>query len=268
MSIGCATVPYTYSKNIEVENTLKIRPNRSQIERGRPNKFLDASGWIWPGSLLSKLFLWNIKVDSHYIAEETENTLRQYLADNDLNNVKIRLNQYYPGDEWRRLFKNKSVGAGWRYTLGIISVTFYTILPQRFFGGDNYNPYTNTVSIYSDHGAIAVHEGGHSKDFAKKKYKGSYAAIYMVPFVSLYHEAKATNDALGYMRAESAIGDQKDAYKILYPAYATYIGSNIGDFLSAPYAYALQAGLMIPAHAVARIKAATLKEPELTDDIL
>ena len=206
--------------------------------------------------------LWNCKVDKHYVSEKTEQAIKQYLTKNDLYNVKVRINQYCPGGEWRRLFKNRAVGAGWRYTLGIISVAIYSAFPQRFFGGDNYNPFTNTVNIYSDHPAILIHEGGHSKDFATKKLKGCYAALYMVPFVSLYHEAKASNDALGYLRTEASLKDQKDAYKILYPAYATYIGGNIGDFLSPPYNYAVQAAAVIPAHIVGRIKAATLNDPE------
>ena len=46
------------------------------------------------------------------------------------------------------------------------------------------------------------------------------------------------------------------AYKLLYPAYATYIGGNIGQYLTIPWNYAVQVGAVIPAHIVGRIKAA------------
>ena len=259
-STGCATAPYKFGKDIEMENTLPIEEGRTQIERGRPHKFLDASDWIWPESLISKLLLWNSKIDSHQVSEETVSDIARYLKENDLNNVKVRINQYAPGGEWRRLFRNRAVGGGWRYTLGIISVVSYTILPQRFFGGDNYNPFTNTISIYSDHPSVVIHEAAHSKDLALKQHKGSYAALSLIPFVSLYHEAKATNDALGYLRAQKPVKDQKEGYKILYPAYSTYIGGNLGSFVYEPYSYAIQVVAVIPAHIAGRIKAATLPE--------
>ena len=51
---------------------------------------------------------------------------------NNLTEVKVRLNQYAPIAEFKRLVKNKSVGAGWRYTIGIIVNLFYTILPEDY----------------------------------------------------------------------------------------------------------------------------------------
>ena len=53
------------------------------------------------------------------------------------------------------------------YAWGVVSVTIYTIIPARLFagfpipfvggGGDSYNPFTNTVSIYSGSRPIALH---------------------------------------------------------------------------------------------------------------
>ncbi len=262
LASGCATMPYKYGQNIEYQGAYKLPEGEPQVERGRPNGFLDSSGWIYPGSLLGKLMLWNKKVDSHRVSKESEEALVKYLKANDLDNVKVRINQYSPGGEWRRTFRNKAVGAGWRYTLGFLSWLGYTVLPQRFFGGDNYNPYSNTINIYSDHPAIAIHEGGHSKDFKKRKDKGLYSFVYAIPFVSLYHEAQASNDALGYMRANAAVGDQENAYKILYPAYATYLGGGSnGGYLLGPLYYPIVAGAMIPAHIIGRVKAGQITEP-------
>jgi hypothetical protein len=262
---GCATVPYKYGQDIEEMNTLKLSPNESQIDRGRPIKFVDGLGH-YVLSLPSKIILLNWNVDNHNISKEAEDRLQEYLAQNDLQNVKIRLNQYAPGAEWKRLFHNRSVGAGWRFSLGMISLIEYTILAGRLFGGDHYNPYTNTINLYSDHSAILLHEGAHAKDFARRKYKGTYAAIRILPIVPLYQEALATGDAIGYFRDKDLVQEEKDAYKVLYPAYGTYIAGEalrwIGWWIDIPIwiEYAVEFGVAIPGHIIGRIKASYVED--------
>ncbi len=257
---GCVTVPYEVGGRIENDGSYVIPEGEPQIERGRPHWFLDASDWIWPGSWLGKLLLWNYKVDSHELSPETEDVLKQYIATNDLKNVKVRLNQYRPGGEWKRLFKNKSVGAGWRYTLGVLSTVYYTVFPGRFFGGDNYNPYTHTINIYSDIPAVALHEGGHAKDFASSTYKGTYAFFTALPLVPLYSEAVATSDAMSYLRSEQDLQGEKGANNILYPAYGTHVGGNAAVFFP-KWRLLISVAAVIPGHIVGRIRSATL-DPE------
>lgn len=216
----------------------------NQIERGRPRPVLDGVGWV--AGIPSKIVLWDRRVDNHSISLETEEAITEYLAVNDLTSVKVRLNQYAPGAEWRRLVANDAVGAGWRYTFGTVSWLGDTIFPGRLFGGDHYNPYTNTVNIYSDAPAIGLHEAGHAKDWARKKYKGTYAAIYAIPAVPLWHEAVASRDALRYMDTTGSPEAQEEAYRLLYPAYGTYVGGAVGDLVPGagiiPYAGAVVAG--------------------------
>lgn len=257
---GCVTVPYELGGRIQNDGSYVIPEGEPQIERGRPNSFLDASDWIWPLSLLGKLLLWNHKVDSHELSPETEDAIKQYIAANDLKNVKVRLNQYSPGGEWKRLFKNKSVGVGWRYTLGILSTVWYTIFPGRFFGGDNYNPYTHTINIYSDIPAVALHEGGHAKDFASSTYKGTYAFFTALPLVPLYSEAVATSDTVSYLRSEQDLQGEKGAYNILYPAYGTHAGGNVAIFFPR-IRLLISVVAVIPGHIAGRIRSATL-DPE------
>jgi hypothetical protein len=257
---GCSTVPktpYPYGKGIEQPNTLLLRPGEPQFEYGRTNAFIDTVGWIL--GIPSKIILLDRRVDNHRIRPPTIEALQTYLAQNDLTNVKVRVNQYAPSREWGRLFRNKSVGAGWRYTIGILSMAFYTVLPGRLIGGDSYNPYSNTINLYSDHKAIALHEGGHAKDTAGRKYKGTYSFTYILPFVALYHEAQATSDAVGYMRVERSVEEEKEAFKILYPAYATYIGGSFGTYLM-PAEPLVFFAAVIPGHIVGRIKAADVDE--------
>jgi len=257
---SCATVPYRQGITFE-DTRLPDRPSfESQIVRGRPNRVLDKTDWVWPGSLLGKLILWDRRVDSHVIGEETEEVMRRYLAHNELAHVQVRLNMYAPRDEFRRIVDNKSVGAGWRYTLGMISWLQYTLLPGRVLGGDHYNPFSNTINLFSDIPAIAVHEGGHAKDFADRKWKGTYAFAYIIPFVNLHHEAVATGDALGYLLAEESHELQVEGYRIMHPAYGTYVGGNLG-FLFPDQQIGLFIGSVLGGHVTGRTKAARITGP-------
>jgi hypothetical protein len=248
---GCASMPYAPGKVSEYPHTLKLRPGEAQIERGRSNVVVDVAGNIL--SIPTKIILWNLKMENHHISSGTESNLVQYMADNELADVKVRLNQYAPGGEWSRLFRNKSVGAGWRYTIGMLSCLFYTVLPGRLFGGDSYNPYTDSISLYSDIPAVALHEGGHAKDFARREFKGTYAFFYALPIMALYPEGKATGDAVGYIRTYESSEEEKAAYKILYPAYGTYVGGSIGVFT--PYGEVVAIAAVIPGHIAGRRKA-------------
>jgi hypothetical protein len=225
---GCATSAYRYGRAENYHSSPQLAAIRGdQIERGKPRPVLDGIGWVV--GIPSKIILWDHRVDNHSVSPETEVALSKYLDDNELQDVKVRVNQYAPGDEWRRLVANKSVGAGWRYTLGTLAWAGYTVFPGRVFGGDNYNPFTNTISVYSDAPALVLHEGGHAKDFSGRRLPGTYAAIYvMVPFAPLYHEAVATSDALRYLRTEGTAEDEQEAYRLLYPAYGTYVGGAFG----------------------------------------
>ncbi len=236
---GCATTPYSMGA-AESYYTSPERASRTQrqIEHGKPNVVVDSIGWVW--GIPAKITLFDRRVENHRIDAHTEAEIAAYLHDNELSTVKVRLNQYRPLDDWKRLTANTSVGPGWRYTFGAFTVLGETIFPGRVFGSDHFNPYTNTIHLYSNVPALALHEAGHSKDYARRKWKGTYAALYNLPCVPLYQEAIATNDALGYIKATENLQICQEAYEILYPAYGTYVGSAI----SGPVPYGYMIGLI------------------------
>lgn len=252
---GCASVPYRYGAAAERPPTSILRPGEDQIERGRPVKLLDDIGWIV--GIPSKILLLDSRVDKHRISPETEAALAVYLARNDLTAVKVRINEYAPGAEWSRLFRNRDVGLGWRLTLGLITTTFYTVFPGRVFGGDHYNPFTDTINLYSDHPAIALHEAGHAKDFARRTWKGSYGAVRILPIIPLHQEAIATGDTVGYLRIEEQPDEERAAYKILYPAYCTYIGGEYARWV--PGAQWVIYAAVVPGHIAGRIQASRVR---------
>lgn len=256
---GCVSPGYDYGRRALTENDLPLAEEESQLERGRPVPVIDGIGWIV--GIPSKVMLLSTRVDNHFVSHATEQSLQEYLDANGLDRVKVRLNQYDPPGEWKRLRGNKSVAPGWRYTLGTLATLGYTVIPGRIVGGDNYNPFTNTINLYSDHPAIALHEAGHAKDFSQRTYKGTWAAAYLLPGVALRHEEIATSDALSYLAAEGRAAEQQAAYRILYPAYGSHIAGQINNFVPSPTSLAVTAACVVPGHLIGRWKASRI-EPD------
>ena len=254
---GCASVPYQPGQNLVRQDTLRLRPAEPQVERGEPYWLIDGVGWVL--GIPGKIILWNRKVENHHVTTNTQEHLAGYLADNDLGQVKVRINQYAPHRDWSRLFRNKRVGWGWRYTIGVFAELYHTIIPGRLIGGDYYDPYTDTIHIFSDVPAVVLHEGGHAKDFAESDHPGSYAALGLLPFTSLYFEKEATTDVIRYLRAHGTAEEERDAYKILFPAYGTYVGSELG-ILAAPAAPVLYVTGVLCGHVAGRIEAANVDD--------
>jgi len=229
-----------------------LQANTLPIERGKPRPVIDTVGWVV--GIPSKLLFWNRRIENHRISAETEHVLADYLEANQLQHVKVRLNQYRPLDDFRRLTKNRSVAWPWRYTLGTFSVLGEAIVPGRLFGGDHFNPFTNTVHLYSDVPAIALHEAAHAKDFSRRRFPGTYAALYALPVVPLYHESIATSDVFAY--GETDLHDpefQRQAYNVLYPAYGTYVGGAAGTIFP-PISFPAYYGSVVAGHLAGRLQ--------------
>ncbi len=226
--------------------------NEPQMERGKPRPIIDGFGWVW--GIPSKLMLWNRKVENHRISPETESLLADYMETNGLSDIKVRLNQYHPLNDWSRLTRNTSVAWPWRYTFGAISVLGETVIPGRLFGGDHYNAYTGTIHLYGDVPAIAFHEAAHAKDFSNRKHPGNYAALYLLPGVPLWHERVATNDVFSYLQFRNDRRLEREAYFTLYPAYGTYVGT-AGGFAFPRRSNPLYIGGILAGHAMGRWQA-------------
>ena len=257
---GCVTAPYQAGN----ESLYHTSPGLAelttpQIERGQPRPVLDAVGWVI--GIPDKIILWDRRIANHDISLESEAAIADYLAVNDLATVKVRLNQYAPGDDWQRLRANSAVGFGWRYTLGTLVWIGETVFPGRVFGYDHFNPFSNTVHVFSDAPAIGLHEASHAKDFAKRRYKGTYAALYFFPGIPLWHEGVATRDVFGYLEATGDVQAQSEAYRLLYPAYGTYVG-DAGASLVPRYGVVVNVGSILAGHALGRLKSRQLQSEQ------
>ena len=161
---------------------------------------------------------------------------------NQLRSVKIRHNQYDPIGEFKRLLQNRAVGPGYRATFGFVSWLQYTLFPHRLFaglpipyvgGGDHFNPFTNTINVYSSDITVLLHEGGHAKDYVQHEWKGtSFVLIRLLPVVDLFQEATASADAIRFLQCIHHPDDEIRAYRTLIPAYSTYIAGYLNGDLA------------------------------------
>lgn len=228
------------------------------FEYGKKNVVLDGAGWVM--GIPSKLLLWNSKVDSHSVSPETQQQLRQYLASQGLSDVKVRINQYHPTAEWKRLANNKAIHPGWRYTVGAIGLAKYTLTPGRLFGADEYNPFTNTISLYSDRASIALREGAHAKQALDATYPGMWAASGLLPGNPLWIDTPAIREVISYTKQTGQRKLERESYLVLFPAFGARVGGSATFLLDASVGQAAQGAFALVGHAVGRTMAFRVSE--------
>ena len=229
VSSGCVTTPYTFGVVHRTERE-DCAVEGIAVSRGRPNRIVDGAGWVL--GIPNKILLWDSRALNHDVGSDTEQEAVEYLASHGLNDVQVRVNQYDPRGEWRRLVDNDRVAPGWKYTAGGLRWVVYTVLPDRVFGADYYNPFTNSLNIYSDIPEIAVREAAYARDIASRTYPGTYATFQAFRPISIWHQSLATNDALSYYAATGTPEEQQAAWEILAPQYGADFGNMIGASLA------------------------------------
>jgi hypothetical protein len=202
-----------------------------QFERGRPQRVLDSVGWVF--GIPKKIILWDRRAENHRVSAETEHRLAEYMDANGLVSTKVRINEYDPLGEWRRLSANKDVGAGWRYTVGAFDTLGYTLFPGRLFGEDRYNPYTDSVYIYSDISCLAEEQASYAKLVHARPHPGTYAALASLPILQLWPEKQSKRDVLDYTLASGTTAQHAEATHILYAEYGAEIGGQASVLLGA-----------------------------------
>lgn len=257
LSTACAAPGTDYSppERYHLERFQPILDRGPQIEQGRPSAVIDGLNH-YVLSLPTKLILWNWQALDHELPQRSRHLLEGHLQTNGLADVKVRHNQYAPLAEWRRLHANRNVGAGYRYTLGLLSWLQYTILPGRLLAGlpligsgDHFNPYSNTIHVYSSDPTVLLHEAGHAKDYIPHVRRGSgFVLPRLIPGVDLIQEASASSDAIHYLQCAQERDVELRAYRTLYPAYATYVGGYV------PGGILLWLPVVVSGHVVGRVQ--------------
>lgn len=220
---GCATAPYQFG------HFHAGSQGQAEFEHGKPHEVLD--GIAWTTGLFARVLTLNQGVSNHEISEETEAKIAAYLDENDLNDVLVSVNQYDPKGQWRRLRETHEIGGFWRYTFGTITLVQYTILPGRVFGGDYYNPFTNTLYVNSDVPAVVLHEAAFAKDVHSRNLPGTYASINELPLIGVWRHVIGVNDVLGYAQLKDDWEVERETYCVVYPQMGIYSTALTGSFL-------------------------------------
>lgn len=187
------------------------------VERGTRRPVLDGAGWVV--GIPRKVLLWDRRADNHHVSDATVAEVASYLQHRGLHDTTVRVNQYAPLEEWRRLRENHEIAPGWRYTVGSLKWLRYTLVPGRLFGKDEYNPYTNSLYLYSDIPTMGLAEAAYAKDIAERNHPGTYAAAQDLPVVSLWHETLATKEVSNYVAVHGSADEMERVRHDLYARY-------------------------------------------------
>ena len=226
---GCATFN-VFEQHAGVVSSQNYLDSGVQVVRGQPRPVIDAVGKVF--GTPNRIALGNRSVDNHAISPETEQQIVNYLEDQQLDSVLVRVNQYDPVGEFKRMHANKHIRPAWKLTAGSYNWLKYTLLPGRITGGDWYNPYSQTLNLYSDVAPLAISRAAYAQDIRSRVNPGAYAAISEIPGVGLKHETTATQLAIEWYAQRRP--DQLEAAKnVIYPNYGASWGGQLGAFL--PY---------------------------------
>lgn len=168
------------------------------------------------------------RVDSHDVSDQTTESIATFAEAHQLDGLCARINQYDPIDEFGRLRTNHTVAPGWRYTLGTMSVIGYTSVPGRIIGLDQYNPYTNSVYVYSDVPALAVEATASAKDVRSRTLPETYAAVNQLPFVCIWHESVNVRDAVAFVEQNGTPEERIDGLRVLHANYGSTVAVATG----------------------------------------
>lgn len=254
---GCASPNYHYGRfHPESPDGVALQP--VVVERGGDHPTLDKIGRVV--GLPARILTLNSKVNNHDISPETVDRLVTYLEQNDLTDVYVSVNDYDPKGQWQRLRANYRIDPFWRYSAGTLSWLGYTMFPNRVFGGDEYNPFTNTLILTSDVPARVMAEAAYAKDIHGRSHPGAYAVAGDLPLLSMYRQSRATSDVLGYARAQEDRNTETEAYHVLYPHIGSTAFGPAAHFVPVAGPF-LSAGGALVGHAAGRTVTALQPKP-------
>lgn len=234
-ALGCSTSkPYRYGRTNE--SKMPYQTAIASIKDGRTNHprldMLENQLYGPIDALRARLSRSNWTRQT--LAEQREIAASQaifYLSQNDLSDVHIAWREYDPSDQWRRLWDNQDIHPIWKYTDGSMRIIASTILPERVFRLDRYNPHTKTLYLNSADASRAIYAAATAKDFLGHPWPGLYAVSRYVPIVPAYQHGRIAQDAITYAQNQ----DNWELERRMYPTAYSRVG---GSLLSEVYGIA------------------------------
>lgn len=234
-AMGCTSnKPYRYGRKNEsnapyhtaIESIRDGRNDHPKLDRIEENLYAPIDG------LRARLSRSNwTKQDLPKQREQAASQAIAYLSQNDLADVHVAWREYDPADQWRRLRNNEDIHPIWKYTDGSIRVIASSILPERVFRSDRYNPHTKTLHLNSADASRAVYAAATAKDFLGHPWPGLYAASRYIPIVPAYQHSRIAQDAISYAQSQ----DDWELERRMYPTAYSRVG---GSLLSEVYGVA------------------------------
>lgn len=216
-------------------------PDDILVEIGSPHPWIDAYKRYCPATLLGRSVSGMDNYNSGYVSPEVLGKVKRYLHENELQDVCVSVNQYRPKLVWKRTFSNPRTNLLSKICFGIPAILEYTLLPGRLLGsGDAYSPLNNTIHLYSDDSAAALHECGHAKDYQTRKNPNSYLLLgpiidQIIPkgnsLVQLWREYLASSHAMNFIRRSSPL-EAGESVRKMTGGFAGYCALFISDAFS------------------------------------
>lgn len=150
------------------------------------------------------------------LRQEAVSLSQKYLHDNRLTDVYVDVRRYEPKEQWARLKANNRISPIMKYTGGSLSVLKYSLLPGRLFQSDEYNPYTDTLSLNSTKPIEAFCEAGSAKVYHQQTWPGVYASTQYIPFVPIGHKAAVASDVITYAHENGMQEMERELYPHTY----------------------------------------------------
>lgn len=200
--------------------------NGVQVEHGANRPVLDMAGRVV--SLPKRIVMWDSRVDNHNVSTATVDQVTQYLQQRNVPGMVVRVNQYAPLAEWKRLVKNPNINPVMKFTMGTVRQVRYTMMPGRLFGGDEYNPYTNTLSLYSDAPAIGISEAVYARDVNSRRFPGLFTVTQSLPVLSLVSDTRCTAETLDYLAATGSPSEVAATRRLLYARAGNQVFGDLG----------------------------------------
>lgn len=197
---GCAQFSGPYQFGDFADSAYKRGDNATPSPlRGDAHKTMDGirSALDWPYRVITRKPV----PDSWAPTEAQEETILQYLTENDLDDVQVEFNYYSPRHRWRRLRENQGVAPVWKYSFGTLRWVAYTITPGRVLGATRYDPYSNCLEVNNNRAYESLEEAAEAKISHRIKYPGLfYSTVGNTPVLGVLPEFWSSADIVHYAR--------------------------------------------------------------------
>jgi hypothetical protein len=234
-AVGCIQDPYTFGiKNKSLAPNLPTTANLITIGGDHPRIDSIERTVQYPRKVFKRWFPPKdpaVVIPDETLRMQAVQAASDYLDDNGLKGVNIDVREYNPSQQWSRLVNNQRIHPFWKYTGGTLRHVGYCALPNRAFGIDDYNAYTNTLSVNSGSREQAVFQSGYVKKIYDQRYPGTYMAMNWLPIAPLFRDSSVSSDVLSYAHMKRDWTLEKNLYPQVYGRMGGDLVSQVTSFI-------------------------------------